>query len=379
VGGNAKDGVSRVGGKAVPFWRRQRIARPGIGVAAVAAAVIALGAVWIWMAPPAGAPGQGSRTSGPVVELSIPPGPGSDQADPRVPGGPPASPGATDGNGPPAFAAIPDARLEAPLTLGADPALLDLRPFGPIPKIADDGRAAWQVYARPFTESDALPLVAMIITGLGLDPEATTAAVRKMPGGVTLAFDPYAANLNDWVEKARRGGHEVLLSLPLASEEFPFQDPGPDALLATLKDHENLARLEIVMARMTQYVGMISVYGSGFKQHPERLRAVLKAIQARGLIFVAADAASTVASISAEIGPRRAAVDLIIDQALAAAAIDQELNRLEALARERKSAVGLARPYPLSLQRLSRWIGSLGQRGIVIGPVSAIARRKDKP
>ena len=45
--------------------------------------------------------------------------------------------------------------------------LVDASPFGPLPRIGDDGRRPLEVYARPFDRRDDRPRVAVLVTGLG--------------------------------------------------------------------------------------------------------------------------------------------------------------------------------------------------------------------
>jgi uncharacterized protein len=63
--------------------------------------------------------------------------------------------------------------------------------------------------------------------------------------------------------------------------------------------------------------------------------------------------------------------DLVLDAVPRAEAIDRELERLEALARERGLAVGTANALPLTLDRLARWTKTLEAKGLLLVPVSA--------
>ena len=83
-------------------------------------------------------------------------------------------------------------------------ALIEQSDQGPLPRVGEDGRQPWQVYARPFDQNDARPRIAVIVTGLGLSAAATEAAIKLLPGAVTLAFDPYAPGLEAWIVMARQ-------------------------------------------------------------------------------------------------------------------------------------------------------------------------------
>ena len=69
---------------------------------------------------------------------------------------------------------------------------------GPLPKIAADGKRAADVYARPvkaIAGKPNAPRIAIVVGGLGIGGAATSDALGKLPGPVTLAFAPYGSNL----------------------------------------------------------------------------------------------------------------------------------------------------------------------------------------
>jgi hypothetical protein len=69
-------------------------------------------------------------------------------------------------------------------------------------------------------------------------------------------------------------------------------------------------------------------------------------------------------------------VDIIVDDPPVRGDIDAKLTRLEQLARERGSALGLASaPFPIAVGRIAVWAAGLEDRGIALVPVSALVRR----
>jgi hypothetical protein len=55
------------------------------------------------------------------------------------------------------------------------------------------------------------------------------------------------------------------------------------------------------------------------------------------------------------------------------------LAQLEATARERGVAVGLARNYPLTVARLAAWAAALEKKDIALVPISAVVGRQLLP
>ena len=71
----------------------------------------------------------------------------------------------------------------------------------------------------------------------------------------------------------------------------------------------------------------------------------------------------------------RLQTDILLDAAPTPAAIDAALAKLEALARERGSAVGAVTALPVSIDRISQWAKAAESRGLTLVPISAIAAK----
>jgi len=246
--------------------------------------------------------------------------------------------------------------------------------FGPLPRISEDGREPWKVYARPFPVERDRPRIAILLQDLGLSQEQTNAAIQQLPGSVTLGFTPYARRLEQWIGLSRAAGHEVLLQLPMEPFDFPTSDPGPHTLLTSAGPDENLERLEFLLSRFTGYVGVYNRMGDRFTSSVESLLPVLQSIHERGLLFVDARTSGTsvVGRLANEFGLPYALNNREIDQVASRVEIDAKLIALENIARQQGQALGIARPYPVTIERLAQWAASLEEKGIDLAPVSAL-------
>ena len=257
---------------------------------------------------------------------------------------------------------------------GADPALIERSARGPLPMVADDGRKAWQVYARPFDRSDSRPRIAIVVAGLGLATPQTQAAIDRLPGAITLAFNPYATDLPDWLQKARAATHEVILAVPMEPVDYPREDPGPQTLLTALSPRQNLDRLEWTLGRAAGYVGLTNLMGSRFTAAATELRPILEVIKGRGLLFLETRAAnqSAVAALAQDLALPQAVNDRDLDNDLSPSGVDQALADLEPIARRKSAAIATGSSYPLTIDRLVAWAGSLEDKGLVLAPLSAV-------
>ncbi len=260
---------------------------------------------------------------------------------------------------------------------GVDPVLLQPSSHGPLPIIGPDGRRPWQVYARPFEADEGTPRLAIVVAELGFNQAAIDLALR-LPPEVTLSFSPYAPGVGELMAAARHAGHEVLLDMPMEPTSYPADDPGPETLLTASNATENVERLETVLGRAQGYVGLISHMGSKFTTSPEAMRPVLSVLAERGLLFVdgKTSATSVAGTLSQQLKLPRALNDRFIDNEATRLAIDEGLAAVESDARRQGVALGVGRPFPVTLQRLAAWLPTLESRGIALAPVSAVVDRQ---
>lgn len=265
-----------------------------------------------------------------------------------------------------------------PLDGIVDPALIEQTDDGPLPRIAGDGRQAWVEYSAPFDKSDRRPRLAIIVSNLGLSPGTTQSVLDALPPEVTLSFSSIAPDLQEWVTRARRKGHEVLIDLPMEPDGFPRSDPGRYTLLTSASEVENLNRLESVMKRAGGYVGLLTTMGSAFTVNAESLSPVLQTLKERGLLYV--DGRYTSRTMGPELASQiqlpRAYNNRFIDTTPSVRAINGRLGELEEITKANRFAVGLAQPYPVTLDRLTAWLPSLKAKGIALAPISAIADKQ---
>ncbi len=254
-----------------------------------------------------------------------------------------------------------------------DPGLLDTSGIGPLPVIGQDGRKPWQVYSRPYNALEVRPRIALVITDLGISENRTEQALN-LPGAVTLAFAPYARQVEDWIGKARERGHEVLLTLPMEPRDFPRSDPGPYALMSSLDAEQNLRRLEWILSRATGYVGLVGYQGSGFSANGRALRPIMADLKGRGLIYLDGreSAASVAPRAAAQAGVPAAQADLVVDLDLGRASVLKQLKLAESLARANGSVIAIGRPYPVTLERIRIWLRELAENGLALTPLSGV-------
>ncbi len=303
-------------------------------------------------------------TTAPAPSTSaVQPQPPPAMAEPVIPpGGEPLAP--------PSFAQLPSREEKdiRPLPPGPLPELLRQGRNGALPVVAA-GKESWKAYARPFTGDAKLPRIAIVVTGLGLSRDATNAAIAKLPPEVSLSFSPYASGLEAWIKKARAGGHEVLLDLPLEPPNFPLHDAGPLAVLSHHSPAEAIEHLETVLTKANSYVGVAAALRSPVAAS-EQWGPMLRDLKTRGLLFVG-DGLVGVAETNM---PPAASVTLVADETPFRIAIDARLTRLLMAAQRDGAALAYVSPRPVTFERILSWAATLSEKGALLAPASAVVR-----
>ena len=251
---------------------------------------------------------------------------------------------------------------------------------GPLPMIATDGRQPWLEYSRGFKRADRKPRIALIVTNLGLSATYTKAALKLLPEDITLSFSHVAPRLKSWIREARQKGHEVLMDIPMEPLGFPKNDPGRATLLTSSNEVENLNRLEHVMKKAGGYVGLLGTLGTKFMLHSETFLPILKTIKQRGLIYV--DSRSTSRSLGPELASSiqlpKAFNNIFIDKEPSNQKIQSKLDELEKIALKKRFAVGIAQPFPLTIEILSQWAEKLKAKQISLAPITAVVDKQSQ-
>ena len=255
---------------------------------------------------------------------------------------------------------------------------LEPTPHGAIPKITADGAKPLRAFARPRQlppDKSTAPRIAVIVGGLGISTSGTAAALAKLPAPVTLAIAPYGNDLDKLVERASAAKHEVLLQSPMEPFDYPDNDPGPETLLTSLTAAQNIDRLHWQMSRLQGYVGIVSYMGARFTSSESSLTPVLRETAKRGLIYV--DDGASPRSIAGQLANSQnfpfAKTDVVIDAVPTPIEIDRALARLELVAREHGSAIGLATALPATVARIADWAKAVEARGFVLVPITMVA------
>ncbi len=249
--------------------------------------------------------------------------------------------------------------------------LESLSPTGVVPQTPP----TWRRHAVPVAKPFEGPVIALVIDDLGLNRPNTRRTI-ELPGPLTLALMTYAETLQEFADKARSNGHELLVHFPMAPRD-PRYDPGPNALRAELGKEELARRLAWGLSRFEGYVGVNNHMGSGFTSSIPGMAQVMVELKARGLLYL--DSLTIPGAVGAPLADRLgvpfAVRDVFIDNDHQdRGAIRRQLQQLERVALRRGAAIGIGHPHNATLEELAVWLPEVEKRGFTLVPVSALMR-----
>lgn len=241
----------------------------------------------------------------------------------------------------------------------------------PKPAIKPQRAAPTEKPTSPKT-TPPLPLAALIIDDMGYSlAAAERLAALKMP--LTFSILPHASQAMAVALLAQAKGLEVMLHLPMEPRGYPRRNPGPGALLCNMSQERLLEVLREDLEKVPWAVGVNNHMGSSFSLHPQMLEPVLVELKRRGLFYLDSftSADSQGLATAQALGLRTGRRDVFLDHQASHQAIDQQIERLLKLARERGHAVAIGHPRRETIDALERWAPRL-QRQLKLVKVSQL-------
>ena len=237
----------------------------------------------------------------------------------------------------------------------------------------EDNLTPFEAYKRPFQRKSDKPLLSFVIFDAGLSREQTEKIISDFPPEVTLVFSPYSRDLKLMTDVARQDGHEVWLTLPLETKNYPLDDPGPSSLLINASAEQNKSRLMSLLASTQGYAGFFSQKDHVFKREDAVVNPALQEIFERGLAII--DSNTSLYSFVGDLAARRdypnAKINFWLDENLTPLAMNQKTRQMIEFANANGQAIVMLRPNPASLNALDKFLKSATAKDYQLAPASA--------
>jgi polysaccharide deacetylase 2 family uncharacterized protein YibQ len=202
--------------------------------------------------------------------------------------------------------------------------------------------------------------VAIIIDDVGYD--------RKMAEGfleldVPLTFSvlPEGTFNHSIIDQALKKDVEIMLHLPMEPSNYPSVNPGPGALLSSMKPDELIAQLNANLDRVPSVKGVNNHMGSKLTASSEQMRQIFTILKKRDLFFVdSRTSADTLCRPSAELLQLPFAErDVFIDHEQTREFVRKQLKLLIKRAKRQGYAIGIAHPHAVTLEVLTEMLPEL--------------------
>jgi uncharacterized protein len=238
-----------------------------------------------------------------------------------------------------------------------------IRIITPLAASANSREAAGEYGAR----------LAIIIDDMGIDPAAAE-TVLNFPVPVTLSVLPYQAHSSEIAEEAFRRGDEVMLHLPMQSENSAIRPESIELRVDTpTRDVDHI--LGEMLDSVPHAAGVNNHEGSLATADPQLMAALMASLRARNLFFI--DSRTTAATVAYD-AARQAGVPaayrkVFLDDVETREAVLRQLDLAARDAARQGWCIAIGHPHPETLAALAEALPQLQAHGIHFVLASALA------
>jgi polysaccharide deacetylase 2 family uncharacterized protein YibQ len=221
--------------------------------------------------------------------------------------------------------------------------------------------------------------IVIIIDDIGDNLSYGLRAVR-LPGAVSCAFLPHTNYAHQLAIAAHKLNKEVMLHLPMESEDE--RSPGPGALTLAMAQEEFISTFQDDLAAIPYATGVNNHMGSLITQNPEHMSWLMQEINRQGKLFFV-DSRTTEATVAQRVAQESGVPNLrrnvFLDNDQRPEAIARQFSHLLALAKRHGSAVAIGHPHPTTLRFLEEQLPHLSEQGIQLVSASQLIALKQHP
>ena len=247
--------------------------------------------------------------------------------------------------------------------------LVEFSKFGSLPIIGKNNLAPFDAYKKPFNYDVKKPLIAIAVRGADMTPDPDV--FSKLVPQVSILLSPYS-DLVDTVQKqARNQGYEVWLELPVESNSYPYDDPGPKGILVRSGLQYNQDNYRSVLASTTGYAGLAVYTDSAFQDAKPMINGILMDAFKRGLGFFEMNHKKD--SIGPKIAINNKAPFLKASMKIEDQTLAQSFKALKKKASSNRLSVAVLDVTPAMLANFQREVLEARKEGFEIVPLSAVA------
>lgn len=192
----------------------------------------------------------------------------------------------------------------------------------------------------------------------------------SLPVEVAFSILPKTPHGDLYAELAHKQGRDVMLHLPMAAAQNTKL--GPSALTVGMFEGDIEHTLSEALLSVPYVVGVNNHMGSKLTTEPRAMSALMLALKKRSLFFL--DSRTTPFSIAYETalstGIPTDKRHIFLDHQQTPEFYQKQFDRLIRIAKKHGRAIGIAHPYPSSLEFLKKALKDIDKQGVELYPVS---------
>jgi polysaccharide deacetylase 2 family uncharacterized protein YibQ len=223
--------------------------------------------------------------------------------------------------------------------------------------------------------AESPPRIALVIDDMGYSLDKGQTALA-LPGDLTFAFLPHAPHSKSLSREAHRRHKEILLHLPMESNEDEPLDE--DGLRLGMRRRHFYQTLLDDLDSLEHVVGVNNHMGSRLTQDSGAMGWLMFGLKSYGDLFFL-DSLTTEESVAGKMaqvkGVPTASRDIFLDHERSTLAISYQMHKLVKVAKRQGYAIGIGHPYPETLQVLRRMLPNLKKTGVQLVPLSQLIRQ----
>lgn len=213
--------------------------------------------------------------------------------------------------------------------------------------------------------------IAIIMDDIGYNRKAGQYAIA-IPGNITFAVIPFTPFGRALAEEAYFSDKEVMLHLPMESENGNKLDTG--GITSLQSKYEVKARVKNALNELPFVAGFNNHMGSLLTTDQKAMQWIMEEVTGTPLYFL--DSVTHAESIASDVAQQfdipNLKRDIFIDATPTAKSIDAQFNRLIKVAHQNGYAIGIAHPYPATLKYLAKNLPLLNQYQVELVSASAL-------
>jgi len=222
------------------------------------------------------------------------------------------------------------------------------------------------------------PAISIIIDDMGYRLQSGNRAIN-LPGAVTYSFLPYSPHVKALSKLAHDKNKEVMLHLPMESENN--NKLGPGGLTECMTEKKFINVLESSIKSIPYIKGFNNHMGSLLTKSNIWMTRLMQEIAVDNRLYFV-DSKTTKDSVALKIareeGIQSIQRDIFIDHEETDVFIRQQLKKLIRKAKREGTALAIAHPKKETLAILENWIPLLHSQGIRLVPVSSLIQMQQQ-